>query len=700
MTSNQLVYLTNTYHKFVNEFELDSELYGLAIKVKLIIVYNVNCFFVLSHNCRLFNTEARTIEFFFNKKQDIDLSKLLEDFHLGINSFNNIPKELILYPKQTVNKKIMIKLNLEALDFDSLLRNDYHRDLKVQDCIILTENLKISFDDKVRNNDERINSLSNSINNINKLSTSINYIEAENKSIIEKNNNFSELLQKLSQDLSNLTLKQIENSQSNIKLMEQLKDLELKLQNTESENKKLKEKIETLESNMVTKPEINKIAPIENRLEAVISSITYLTDRVEFLTQEHVDFNSIKSNYESLQLKMRQFFSSNEILRSHGGNHQVDNQISESKPNLFQNHQIHIDEPKDKFISNNDHGDLGVVSKSFYSKIEDNKNHNLEENEELMMSTSVICDPNQVPSLINKISNMEGDVNPYNNLSFQYDNDFQYSINVMTCINDSTIAIGRKDGKITTCSHKEIILDNEEGFSDKHNAEVTCLLFDTTLVSGSADETIKIWDLQNRSSTITIKLSGSITTIQYLFGPYFCCGTSNNQIIIFDSKTGKVTRTINCKSYVKAILYMDCCLVVASDFIRLWRIEDINTINEVSTVYGINSYCSFIKVSYNTFLAGTSRGMTEKWVINEDLEMTKDEELLTNSGFEVTQIIRLSNDVVACCSTNDFATIIKESRMVSEGSFNDVQWFKGIGPTSSGFFGVINHMTIKHWYFN
>lgn len=88
---------------------------------------------------------------------------------------------------------------------------------------------------------------------------------------------------------------------------------------------------------------------------------------------------------------------------------------------------------------------------------------------------------------------------------------------------ETNVYVGTSDGSIKTLSLLDPPRSLTQHFDDKkessfigHKKSINCLALstdETTLVSGSADETIKLWYISNKQCVRTIRMRGSITSI-------------------------------------------------------------------------------------------------------------------------------------------------------------------------------------------
>lgn len=711
---NRPFYLTSnqTTYKLIGKDRLNSQYKNFPITVKFMTIYKTNCFFVVSFNMTLFNTQARAYEFFLPNSLEIDIESILKEYHLGIIfSQEDIPDKIILYPRYQ-NSNVFVKLNLETLDFDSLVLNDYTRDLKLEGFSIMIDNIKSSYDEKNESIKSMVEQRLDSINRIvDSFKISFSEFQGASKLAGQPFSKETELIEKLKLDVSKISTIQEEHSQANIKLQELLQALKLKFETLEAENHKLREKVCLLEKNETLKLNRNIPSTNDSRLDGALLTIESLSSKLNELLEETAqlksqlkqkdlettEINELRLNY----LNMSEKLSRLDLLLSNNQVYSAKTQY-EKNPSKFEIPQSkNVDEltksfsyPKEEFISHN-------VS---------NLNAIKENSEEEALINSIVYDQNINESKIeeysfSKIENLEP-TNP-DNVSFlnqipsdpdpeQIDNSSSDHITILIDINESYFAIGRKDGKIALRSKTEN--DKEFYFLEKHKKEVTCLMFYSKLVSGSRDETLKIWNSTDvNEAPLTIKIFSEISSLQYLEKSYFCC-SSESKISILDLTDGKVINVLNVNSEIKDILFLRNYLIVATDYIKLWQVNDVKNVVSINKSYGENKYTSLLLLSSSTFLAGSINGVVEKWnfVNGSDLAM-KREILVTNNGNEVTRMHLLNTETVACCSNKNTATIMNIDKMTSDGTYEDMEWYKGIAKVNQGFKGVYEQKSTRNW---
>lgn len=744
---NRPFYLTNDQKtpQIIGKDRFNSEYNNLPISVKFIAVFNTNYFFVVSFNSTIYFTQAKGFDFFLLKSREISLESLLNEYCLGIIfSFEGIPKDLILYPRLRSN--LLLKLELEVLDYDSLLFNDYTRDLKFEGFSIMIDSIKHSCQEKNESIktliEKRLESINASVDScLINAKNSISLVQSDNKALNQRSDKASESIDILNLNVNKLTAKQDVHVQSNTRIIDQIQSLELKFKNSEIENQKLKEHINVLVKNQSANVIGSQQVAPDNRIDEALKIINSLSSKLNTLTEEtahlknklkqkdseSTEIRNLKSNYQNLSEKMNRLElflasfnkvdSDNSILKSvdhHMEKLEINPKISELQ---YPNHNT----PKDTFnVANTKiyHSDIG---KSFYSKNEEVSdsigNFNLfqpnngAEEDDLMMSTSILFINNQEIkkedlSIIKTNQHQVEKIHDASQLIQMPSNEIHpeiklsSEINVLVDINDKKLAIGRKDGQVSirfkSDQEKELL------FWDKHKSEVTCLLFVSKLISGSSDKTIKIWNfLSIEEAPFTVKISAEVTAFQNMFSVYFCCGSSDQKLTILDSSNGKVIRILSINSSINDILYMNSCLIVASDSIKAWHVKDLETITLIGKDFGQKVYSSLFQHSPTEFFAGSVTGKVEKWYISSDLNLVMKKEFLsTNKGCEVTRMHRLNKESIACCSNKNIATVMTESNMTLEGLYETFEWYKGIAQTQNGFIGVYELKSIKSWSFN
>ena len=212
--------------------------------------------------------------------------------------------------------------------------------------------------------------------------------------------------------------------------------------------------------------------------------------------------------------------------------------------------------------------------------------------------------------------------------------------------NGSMAAIGDKNGTHihlwnTTTGRRRMTLNGHAGFfkedGDEHEAEIRMLAFThdgKTLVSGSEDETVILWNTQNGAKQATLKDHEAwITTVALsIDGEIAASGDTNKIIKTWDVATGRERATLRGhKNTINALtfapegtpLYSKCLASGSADgTIRFWNPD---TGQELATfTAGHTEWVKAVAFTENdtTLVSAALNGTVEVWDLKTRQELT------------------------------------------------------------------------------
>jgi WD40 repeat protein len=150
----------------------------------------------------------------------------------------------------------------------------------------------------------------------------------------------------------------------------------------------------------------------------------------------------------------------------------------------------------------------------------------------------------------------------------------------------------------------------------QHTEWVICLdqIDEDTLVSGSADNTIHIWEISSGKNLKRIKVDDSVNSIKSLSSSLIACGLYRN-INIYDYSTGNLTKTlIGHSNYVNSIEMLSEQYMASGGYDQKVIIWDLTSysIKYILTEHKVEIKC-VKRLSSNLIASGDSIGLIIIW---------------------------------------------------------------------------------------
>lgn len=126
-----------------------------------------------------------------------------------------------------------------------------------------------------------------------------------------------------------------------------------------------------------------------------------------------------------------------------------------------------------------------------------------------------------------------------------------------------------------------------------HTAEVTCITFTPDgkfLLSGSADQTVKIWDTLNGKLTVTLLCGAAVSSVGCSFdGQIIACGTCKGEILLWRIDGEKIKTLGGHTGCVKVAFSPDNTLLAsgADKEIKLWSVQTWEVLRTLNAHEGV-----------------------------------------------------------------------------------------------------------------
>eukprot|EP01129_Flabellula_baltica_P014628 TRINITY_DN7051_c0_g1_i1.p1 TRINITY_DN7051_c0_g1~~TRINITY_DN7051_c0_g1_i1.p1 ORF type:complete len:407 (+),score=80.26 TRINITY_DN7051_c0_g1_i1:41-1261(+) len=228
--------------------------------------------------------------------------------------------------------------------------------------------------------------------------------------------------------------------------------------------------------------------------------------------------------------------------------------------------------------------------------------------------------------------------------------------------------------RIASCAddHKILIVDVRFGdilFTlEGHTRYVSCMLYaNDLLISGSADKTIRIWNVNTGECVKVIEVPGSISCIRQIDDKKFCCGGNMNKLLIY-SFDGELLREEDFNEDEN----MYCLLPISNDRIAIGITSPFLLIydyKEASFNLKPSSCRETIrcleKIDDQHFVSGSMDGVVQIWDSStlELINQLNYPKTYTNKGtyiYPVHKIRVIDEEFVAACYGQNFSVWKRE----------------------------------------
>ena len=300
------------------------------------------------------------------------------------------------------------------------------------------------------------------------------------------------------------------------------------------------------------------------------------------------------------------------------------------------------------------------------------------------MGINACCDSSNMKKRPEESPDSPEYMTPTNNINQSYNNNNYYPGNsIPTNIKDnlydrdtntdSIISLKNKNTNISATNnreYKDVVFQPFQlsGSIDAHTDKIVCLieLKSGSIASGSYDNTIKIWDINSRQCTKTLRESGKVLCLLEFEDNMILSGTNENRIQLWNVHN---TDGQSLRKYEGHLLWVNCLVKCNEEYfasasndsdIRIWNYRDGQNINVLKGHK--NCILSMIQLNDGRLCSGSADNTIKIW----NWEKGTCESTITEQNNWIKTLYQLSNGYLLTGSQDQKIRVWNNFKIIKE----------------------------------